>query len=237
MNSLHLIVSAYRESDGFGKLIFLSLFGLSILSWAVLIHKTFILKRVEKGREAARQRILKQKERLLDIGLPASGSELPSPFVAIFHSLKGKTKEILEKNHFFQKGDEAPVYLSRSDMELIEGSVQSSLAYETKSMEKNLFILSTVVTIAPFLGLLGTVWGILLTFAGLQRGASLASSQLIMGGLSTALVTTVLGLVIAIPALIGYNYLKNQIRQLHGEMEDFSAELLGTVEMQYRKVE
>ena len=234
MNSIHLIMSAYRESDGFGKLIFFSLFGLSILSWAVLIHKTLLLNRVEKGREGARQKILKEKEHLLDIGIP---NELASPFVALFRSLKGKTKEILEKNHYFKQGSDAPVYLSRSDMELIEGSVQNSLASQTKSLEKNLFILSTVVTVAPFLGLLGTVWGILLTFAGLQQGSSLGSSQLIMGGLSTALATTVLGLIIAIPALIGYNYLKNRIRELHGEMEDFSAELIGTVELQYRRVE
>ncbi|MDX8430845.1 MAG: MotA/TolQ/ExbB proton channel family protein [Candidatus Algichlamydia australiensis] len=237
MNSLHLIMSAYRESDGFGKLIFFSLFGLSVLSWAVLIHKALVLRKVEQGREGARQRIITQKERLLDITLGAMGPELPSPFVAIFHSLKSKTKEVLEKNHFFKKGEDDPVYLSRSDMELIEGSVQNSLAAETKQLEKNLFILSTIVTVAPFLGLLGTVWGILLTFAGLQQGSSFASSQLIMGGLSTALATTVLGLVIAIPALIGYNYLKNRIRELHGEMEEFGAELVGTVELQYRKVE
>ena len=98
-------------------------------------------------------------------------------------------------------------------------------------------MLSTIVTLAPFLGLLGTVWGILVAFNELQGGASLGSSTALLGGLSTALTTTVLGLLIAIPALIGYNYLKNAIRSYEKEMEDFGGYLTAQVELQYRQVD
>jgi biopolymer transport protein TolQ len=91
--------------------------------------------------------------------------------------------------------------------------------------------------LAPFLGLLGTVWGILTTFSELQVQGSSSSHQMVLGGLSLALATTVFGLIDAIPALIGYNYLKNTIRDFQTEMEKFASELLASIEMQYRKVD
>jgi biopolymer transport protein TolQ len=81
------------------------------------------------------------------------------------------------------------------------------------------------------------VWGILITFGELQAGHSVSSNSIILGGLSTALTTTVLGLLIAIPALIAYNYLKNLSHHFTTEMRDFSHFLLSTVELQYRKVD
>ena len=87
------------------------------------------------------------------------------------------------------------------------------------------------------MGLLGTVWGILVTFAGLHDGAGMGSNSSVLGGISTALATTVLGLVIAIPALIAYNYLKTSVRTYSADMDDFSTQLLTNIELQYRKVE
>ena len=101
-------------------------------------------------------------------------------------------------------------------------------------MEKNLYILSTIVTLAPFLGLLGTVWGILVSFSDLQGGVQ---SQMVLGGLSLALTTTVLGLIIAIPALIGNNYLRNAIKVIQNDMESFSNDVMASVELQYRQVD
>ncbi|MBM3208613.1 MAG: MotA/TolQ/ExbB proton channel family protein [Chlamydiae bacterium] len=132
---------------------------------------------------------------------------------------------------------DTPIYLSSTDLDLLESHVYTTISTETKILEKDLFILSTSVTLAPFLGLLGTVWGILVTFSELQAGGSAGSNTAIIGGLSTALSTTVLGLIIAIPALIGYNYLKNHLRMYTSDMEDFLHNLLSTLELQYRKVD
>lgn len=174
----------------------------------------------------------KKKDSLLSLSV----EQLPKfhPYTKIFHALKQKTIEILNKNHFFAENQE-PVYLTQSDLELVESHVLTTISTETKQLEKNLFVLSTIKTLAPFLGLLGTVWGILVTFSEMQTGGSPSANSTILGGLSTALATTVLGLVIAIPALIFYNYLKNAFKYLTSDMEDFLYKLLSTIELQYRK--
>lgn len=231
------IFSAYAQADFFGKCIFFGLFTLSVLCWVILVHKTFQFRKAKALACVFEKAFEKNKEPLgfsLDQLPKAKQKGGANPFAQVFQALKQKTVEILNKNHFFAE-DKSQVYLSRSDLELVESHVLTAISSEAKRLEKNLFILSTIVTLAPFVGLLGTVWGILLTFSELQAGASASSNSAILGGLSTALATTVLGLVIAIPALVFYNYLKNSFRYLTSDMEDFLYKLLSTIELQYRK--
>ena len=230
---MSILFSAYSQSDFFGKCIFFGLFLLSFICWVLLIYKTLQAKKVKKLSKRFESLIAAQKERLLHLPI----EEMAHPFASIFSELKQKTGEILKKNHYFSSQGESKsaAYLSRTDLELIESHVLTTVSMETKRLEKNLFILSTIATLAPFLGLLGTVWGILLTFAGLQSSAAISSNSVILSGLSTALATTVLGLVIAIPALIFYNYLKNGLKEFSSDMEDFLYRMLSTVELQYRK--
>jgi biopolymer transport protein TolQ len=239
--SFSVFSSAYSQSDLFGKLIFLSLFLLSAICWLVLIQRIYIMRKVRSSSFSFQEAFEKNKAHLLSLGkehFPLSTSkEVPHPFADIFFTLKEKTLEVLRKNHFFSKqgGKEMDNYLSISDLEQIESHVWTTISGQSKQLDKNLFILSTIVTLAPFLGLLGTVWGILMTFSELQKGAMASSNQMILGGLSTALATTVLGLVIAIPALISYNYLKTSTKKISSDMEDFLYRLLSTLELQYRK--
>lgn len=161
--------------------------------------------------------------------------EIPHPFFEIYKALKQNVLQIIHRNHLFSPGNETA--LSEADLGLIESQVYTTLASTFRKLEKNLFVLSTVVTLAPFLGLLGTVWGILLTFSQLQERGSVASNAGMLTGLSLALATTVVGLIVAIPALVGYNYLKNGLREYRREAEDFSHLLLISVELHYRKPE
>ena len=224
-------------------MIFLGLFALSALSWIVLVYKVWMTLQVRQVCGAFQVAVGENKERLLELDLSAlprpRRKEVPHPFAHILGATSSKTIEVLKKNHYFMEGKEkkAQVYLTEPDMVLIEAHGLSAISKQKKLLERNLFILATTVTLAPFLGLLGTVWGILVTFTHLQSGASFSSNQLILGGLSTALATTVFGLVIAIPALISYNYLKNALRVLIADMEEFLSSLLSTLEMQYRKVD
>lgn len=133
------------------------------------------------------------------------------------------------------KKKEPSTNLSSADIALLETHATSTIAMLTKFLEKNLYILSTIVTLAPFLGLLGTVYGILTTFTALKTSAAGGSNQIILGGLSLALATTVLGLIDAIPALIGYNYLKNVVYDFDAEMDRFATDVLSTLELHYRK--
>src|SRR5690348_11007850 len=234
-------ITAYAQSDLFGRLIILGLIFLSIVCWVLLIYKIWLTRHVQRVSNAFDLAYRKHKERLLHIPLQEMPHpprvQIPHPFKEVFQTLQNKTLEVLNKNLYFSQKEQGKVHLSLADLSVIESTALITLSSQVKKLEKNLFVLATIVTLAPFLGLLGTVWGILMTFAELQTGASISSSSAILGGLSTALVTTVLGLVIAIPALISYNYLKTTIKDYASDMEDFLYEVLSTVELQYRKAD
>jgi biopolymer transport protein TolQ len=233
-------ITAYTQSDFLGRVIILGLISLSIICWVVLIQKVWMTKQVENVSQAFYKAYQFNKDRLLHLDLSElpkpKSKNTPHPYGEIFRDLKEKTIEVLNKNHHFAKG-QGEVFLSLSDLEIVESYALTTISSQIKRLEKNLFILSTIITLAPFLGLLGTVWGILVTFSELGSGGGAGSNMAVLGGLSTALATTVLGLIIAIPALISYNYLKNATKNYASGMEEFLYQLLSSVELQYRKAD
>jgi biopolymer transport protein TolQ len=201
---------AYTESDLLGKAIFVALVALSVVTWSILIHKLWLTKQVKKNSSQFRKAFMESRSEPLSIGSSFTKSEeYPNAFGIIYDVLK--------------------------DIALLETHATATISTLTKFLEKHLYILSTIVTLAPFLGLLGTVYGILTTFTELKSTAAGGSNQVILGGLSLALSTTVLGLIDAIPALIGYNYLKNQAFDFDSEMDRFATDVLSTLELHYRK--
>ncbi len=235
--------AAYAQSDFFGRVILLSLIGISLISWVFLIQKVYLARKVKALSIAFEETFEKNRDQLFQLDTrelsEGRSSLIPHPFAKIFEELKGKATDIINKNVFFAKerGSPTSAYLSPSDLEVLEAHLLTVISSQKKLLEKNLFILSTIVTLGPFLGLLGTVWGILVTFAELHLGGSVGSNAAVLGGISTALATTVLGLIIAIPALISYNYLKSALGAYASDMEDFCYRLLSSVELQYRRVE
>ncbi len=226
---------AYVNSDLIGKLLFLSLIALSILSWVVILYKFRQTINAQQNSKIFLSTF--REKRHSPLALEASQSE--NPFSNIYLTLRQYTVDLLNKNRRFgvQSTGDTPTYLSPSDIDLVGLKLSGSISTETALLEKNLYLLSTVVTLGPFLGLLGTVWGILVTFSDPGALGGSGSNQVILGGISLALVTTVLGLIDAIPALIGYNYLKNNIAGFEVEMESFANEVLASVELQYRQVD
>jgi biopolymer transport protein TolQ len=226
-------ISAWCEADLIGKAIFVALMFLSLLSWTILIHKWWITHRVKDESALFKRSFFEQKNSPLRVTYSrVTHPETPNAFYLIYEVLKTKTEELLEKN---KKGKDSAV-LTFSDISLLENHAYATSSTLTKYLERNLYLLSTIVTLAPFLGLLGTVYGILITFSSLGAGGSMSNDQ-VLGGLSLALTTTVLGLINAIPALIGYNYLKNSISDFDHEMERFSTEIVSSVAMHYKHVE
>lgn len=248
VNSFFLLGSnpffdAYIHSDILGKSIFIGLVLLSICSWIIIIYKVILTYQARKNSRQFYEAFSLNKAMPLNLDCDETHRRKgPNPFLDLYLVLKKHTVEILNKNRRFgrqrsESKEESISYLSPSDIDFVDSHLSSAIAYQTKKLDENLFILSTVVSLAPFLGLLGTVWGILMTFSQLQLQSSGGTHQLVLGGLSLALATTVLGLMDAIPALIGYNYLRNTIRDLETDMEGFTTEILASVEMQYRQVD
>lgn len=236
-------IDAYIQSDYMGKFIILGLIVLSICSWVLIAYKYRVISLAKRHSEQFYKAFEAQRSSPLTVEWAGKRKNVtPNPFLDLYAVLKKHTVEILNKNkHFFKQketnSESTPSHLSPTDVDCIQAHLSSNIAYQTKFLEKNLFILSTIVSLAPFLGLLGTVWGILMTFAELQTNQAGNAHNAILGGISLALATTVLGLLDAIPALIGYNYLKNETRDFQTDMDGFSNELLASVEIYYRKVD
>lgn len=233
-------LSAYWYADFFGKFIFLMLFSLSIVVWIFLSNRVFVFRQVRRFSKIFETTVSKSSGNLLSYSveeLPAMNIPgLPHPFAKIYATIKEKTTELLSKNNkFAHRGLEN--YLSRTDIDLITSHAEAMIHKQKEVLERHMYILSTTVTLAPFLGLLGTVWGILTTFSGISNGGTFTSNTAMIGGISTALSTTVIGLLIAIPALIANNYLRNESKNYTSDMYSFGHYLLSTIEMQYRKVD
>lgn len=229
---------AYLHSDFLGRFIFISLLLLSVITWVILIHKVWMTYQIRKNSLKFKEFFQLQRLNPLQLDYQHNKSPWNNPFLDIHSVLKKQTIDILNKNRkFARSASETTSYLSPTDVDYVESHLQSAISSQTKNLEKHLYILSTIVSLAPFLGLLGTVWGILTTFSELQSSTAGGTHQMVLGGLSLALATTVMGLLDAIPALIGYNYLKHSIKDYQTEMECFSNEVLASVELQYRKVD
>jgi biopolymer transport protein TolQ len=225
------ILDSYFQSDLFGKGIFLGLLLLSILTWVVFLKKGFYIKNLQQAGHSLEEQFKVSEAQPLSLDLQPK----EHPCSALHTHVKRKSIELLHKNRSSSKSEES--YLFSSDIDLLDAQIASMVSKEVGGLEKDLFLLSTIISLAPFLGLLGTVWGILLTFAELHANHLMEKSSLVMGGLSMALGTTVVGLLVAIPALIGYNYLKSKIAQFESLLNDFGTLLLSSVEFHYRKTD
>ncbi|WFB34583.1 MotA/TolQ/ExbB proton channel family protein [Kiritimatiellota bacterium B12222] len=123
-------------------------------------------------------------------------------------------------------GTQAHHLLNSSQLQIIRESAERELADQVLYMEKDMSVLATTTTIAPFLGLLGTVWGVMDAFNGMAvTGAPTLST--VAPGISAALLTTVVGLIVAIPTVVGYNQLSVILRNETVGMDNFVQELIG----------
>jgi biopolymer transport protein TolQ len=187
----------------------------SLASWAVILSKwnTF------RGAKDANQAFLRAFRKAPGLQAVAVASEQyrSSPLVAVFDF--GYTE--VERQI---KGRGA-----LTNKLALERSLQLGMSEEITRLERNMILLATTATVSPFIGLFGTVWGIIDAFQGLGTAGS-ASLRAVAPGISEALITTALGLAAAIPAAIFFNWFGSTIKEFGGRMEDFSLEFLNLTE-------
>lgn len=129
--------------------------------------------------------------------------------------------------------DQGAAALSAREIELVRGACEHALDEEEIRIEHGMGIIATIVALEPMLGLLGTVWGVLDAFAEMGAAGS-ASLAAIAPSISSALVTTVVGLLIAIPGVIAFNHMNGIIRNITSDMEGFADELTGRIACEFQ---
>jgi biopolymer transport protein TolQ len=198
------------------KIVLVILLLFSILSWAIILAKwsKFRRMRAQSGRFVRAFR--KANGRLQDVSA-VSEQLKPSPLVAVFESGYDEYRR--------QSGG---VGAPRS-LVAVQRATQIAASEEMTQMEARLPWLATTGAVTPFIGLFGTVWGIIDAFQGLGN-AGAATLRAVAPGISEALITTAAGLFAAIPAVIAYNQYMQQIREFGARMDDFGLELLNVVE-------
>ena len=127
--------------------------------------------------------------------------------------------------------DSAP-RISPAQMRVVTSAMERAVGETALRLESQMIILATAVSGAPFLGLLGTVWGVMETFSDVATAGS-ANLAAMAPGVSAALITTVTGLLVAIPAMFGYNYLITTLRAIIVGLDNFAAELASEFEHKY----
>lgn len=129
-------------------------------------------------------------------------------------------------------GRTAPTKISPASFESVKVVLERAVSGQAIALEKGMIILSTAVAGGPFIGLLGTVWGVMETFSGIAK-VQAASLTAMAPGVAGALIATVVGLFVAIPAMFAYNYMITTIRALTQELDNFTAELATAIEHRY----
>jgi len=123
-------------------------------------------------------------------------------------------------------------FVSLKGMEHVKRSLENTVSQESLKLESGLILLAIAVSGAPFLGLLGTVWGVMSTFGHIAQQGS-ATMAAMAPGVAAALITTVAGLLVAIPSMFGYNWLVHTLRVLTVDLDNFAQELVSKMETEY----
>lgn len=208
------IVDLVAETGPVAKTVLLLLLAFSVLSWAIILSKWSLLRRarVQSGRFV---RAFRKAQRLQDIAAVADQFR-PSPLVGVFENGYEEFKRQVGNPNGIN-----PVAVQRA--------MQIANSEELTRFERNVPWLAITGAVTPFVGLFGTVWGIIDAFHGLGT-AGAATLRAVAPGISEALITTAAGLAAAIPAVIAYNLIGSSIREFAARGDDFALEMLNAVE-------
>jgi biopolymer transport protein TolQ len=207
--------SLFTDAGVFAKIILLVLFVISVISWAIMWDRTRLYLRLRARSGALRKAASKG-------GFGAVVSNLGSYQPSIEAALLAEAQHHTRDGERLEVSTPAEEEIERSKLrEVLERRALNEIA----GMERHLIFLSTTSAAAPFLGLLGTVWGIMSSFLSMGAQGS-ASIEVVGPGIAEALVTTIAGLGAAIPALVAYNLLVRQVHQQETRVDLFISRVI-----------
>jgi biopolymer transport protein TolQ len=213
------IVELILSAGPVAKFVLVLLLLFSVICWALIVEKWWHFRKIRKQtmefvkvfREGRRPSVV------LSATKKYRDSPLARMYTAAYQEFSGITEAVdgvLDDDEF-----------GRERLESVNRAMRRSAANEIARLERYLPFLATTASSAPFIGLFGTVWGIMAAFHGIGKQGS-ASLAVVAPGISEALIATAAGLAAAIPAVMGYNYFVNRVRHWATEMDGFTLDLL-----------
>ena len=224
------LLYVWSQATPEGKAIIFCLLIFSIVAWSVMIAKVVQLRRAKNLNQLFNTEYRTQKNVLdvFDRRVQADGCPMFMVYQAGSLELDARLKN--------PDSSGRKQYVSLKGMEHVKRSMENAVAQESLKLESGLILLAIAVSGAPFLGLLGTVWGVMSTFGHIAQ-EKVASMAAMAPGVSAALITTVAGLLVAIPSMFAYNWLVHTLRVLTVELDNFAQELVSKMETEYLEEE
>ena len=217
------IIDIFERCDTVDKVIVVGLGVFSLIAWTIMFGKHFELKRLGLLNYSFEMHLRDQRT-LLD--LPESFRNKRSiPYADIFSDAVEaywRAAAIAK-----ERGQDD----SRARLEHAENAIQRAIARQTLRYESSMIFLASIVSGAPFIGLLGTVWGVMESFSAVAAQQT-AGIQQLAPGVSGAMLATIAGLIVAIPSVFGYNLLLGNTRRMTTELENFASSLADRIELE-----
>ncbi len=235
---------AFRKATTEGKITICVLILVSIFSWTVIITKG---RQLYRARKMGKKFFAAYRATRDPLDIHRNKKEFDgAPAYELYVTGAEETEYHLKNNPLLVKAPAAPpepdqieevapttiTKVSPASFESVRVALERAASSEALSLEKGMIILSTAVAGGPFIGLLGTVWGVMETFSGIAQ-ANAASLTAMAPGVAGALIATVVGLFVAIPAMFAYHYMVTTIRAITQELDAFASEFVTQLEHKY----
>jgi biopolymer transport protein TolQ len=229
------IVQLIAESSPVAKAILVILALFSVMSWAVILYKWIAFGQAKRQSDSFLD-VFRRSNKFSEVQAVCK-SLSGSPLVGMFQA--GYAELTAQLRQGAPAGPAAPSNPGPSanrptlkSLTAVDRSLMRASAIEVNKLEKYIPLLATTASVAPFIGLFGTVWGIMAAFLGISSGGS-SNLEQVGPGIAEALIATAFGLAAAIPAVMGYNSLSNRVKLFASEMDDFALEFLNISERNF----
>ena len=228
------LVFAFEHATIAGKLVLLLLAVGSIFSWSVMLTKLRVIQfaRNQNARFLQAFRQDRQPLRMFEKNARFPGSPIFNVYRAGCQEIAFQLLGSAEVDETFKARLGVADKISAAQMGAVRATMERAVGETALELESQMILLATAVSGSPFLGLLGTVWGVMDAFTGVAE-AGAPNLAAMAPGVSGALITTVTALCVAIPAMFGYNFLVTRIRGMIVEMDNFAAELASELEHKF----
>ena len=218
---------AFKAATPEGKMTIYALAVVSVLSWTVIITKA---RQLWRARKVAKKFFTAYRSTRDPLDLLRSKQEFDGTPAYEVYVTGAEEMSYHLKNNPIQFNGKAKI--SRSAFDFVRVAMERVVSAEGMGLEKGMIVLSTAVAGGPFIGLLGTVWGVMETFSGVAK-ANAATLTAMAPGVAGALIATVIGLLVAIPAMFAYNFMVTQVRGITQQLDDFASEFATQLDHTY----